>query len=157
MTSPPGTDSAVDEPDPRLTGAEMKRRTLLAALVLGLCFAPDAAAQREADDTRRPGDRVERVLDESGIVVALDSLAVAARPELERTIDEFGAALGALAARITGDRELRESGLRAALGLLDVAQIVVVEQSVLLEEAIRATAERITVLSDTTPAAPEPR
>jgi hypothetical protein len=135
----------------------MMRRTLLAAFLLGLCFAPDAAAQQEADDTRRPVDRVERVLDESGIVVALDSLAVAAIPELERTIDEFGAALGALAARITGDRELRESGLRAALGLLDVAQIVVVEQSVLLEEAIRATAERITVLSDTTAAAPEPR
>jgi hypothetical protein len=135
----------------------MMRRTLLAAFLLGLCFAPAAAAQQEPDDTRRAGERVERVLDESGIVIALDSLAVAARPELERTIDEFGAALGALAARITGDRELRESGLRAALGLLDVAQIVVVEQSVLLEEAIRATAERITVLSDTTPAAPEPR
>jgi hypothetical protein len=87
--------------------------------------------------------QVEQAIEASGLVPALEAVAAAATPELERALDQLGAALSGLAARIANDAELRLSAARAARGLADVAEDVVVEQSLHLQEALRGLAERI--------------
>jgi ABC-type transporter Mla subunit MlaD len=91
--------------------------------------------------------QVEQAIEASGLVPALEAVAAAATPELERALDQLSAALSGLAARIANDAELRLSAARAARGLADVAEDVVVEQSLQLQEALRGLAERIEALT----------
>lgn len=103
------------------------------AVLAVLVSAAPAAAQVDA------GAEIEDALRRSGIVTAVEELASAAAPELERIAES----LGRLALRVSEDPELRRSALRAALGVVDVAEVVVVEQSAVLREGLRDAAEQL--------------
>jgi hypothetical protein len=115
----------------------------LAALLF--LFSAHAAGAQQPEDPRLEGARaeIEDVIERSGIRSAVDSLATAAAPELERTMEQLAATLNALTTRIANDPELRGSAIRAAQGLVEVAELVVVEQSSVIQEALRTAAERI--------------
>jgi hypothetical protein len=128
------------------------------AVLFTLFFAGNSAAQEEkASGSEGIRAEVEAIVTQSGVVEALDSLATASRPELERTLEALTATLNIFASRIANDPELRESAVRAAQGLVGVAEVVVVEQSSVLQEALRAAAERIASLPSSEGAAPQPR
>lgn len=103
------------------------------AVLAVLVSAAPGAAQVDA------GAEIEDAVRRSGIVAAVEELASAAAPELERIAES----LGRLALRVSEDPELRRSALRAALGVVDVAEVVVVEQSAILREGLRDAAEQL--------------
>lgn len=76
-----------------------------------------------------------------------DSLTVDITPELQRTLDELAATLDRLGRRIANDPELRNSAVRAAQSFVGVAQLMVVQQADLLQEALRAASDRLATLS----------
>jgi hypothetical protein len=122
----------------------MKNAAGVAVLLLALS-AGHAAAQRAPADPRGGTVRteVEEIVDRSGVIPALEALAEAVAPELERTAEQLTVTLNALARRIADDPELRASALRAARGGVEVAETVVLEQTTTLQEALRALAERL--------------
>ncbi|CAN5621690.1 hypothetical protein BH23GEM8_BH23GEM8_21680 [soil metagenome] len=123
-----------------------------------LSFAGTVAAQEQkAKGAAGIRTEVEGIVNRSGVVEALDSLATASRPELERTLEALTATLNIFASRIANDPELRESAVRAAQGLVGVAEVVVVEQSNVLQEALRAAADRIGALPESEGAVPQLR
>jgi hypothetical protein len=127
----------------------MKHFLALLTLLLAVAFAQPAAAQQApGGSVERIGEQMEKVVSGSGVVAALDSLATASAPELQRTLDELTATLNVFATRIANDPELRTSALRAAQGLLGVAQVAIVEQSDLLQEALRSAADRLATLPE---------
>lgn len=103
-----------------------------AALAILLAAAP-APAQTDA------GGAIEDAVRRSGVVEAVEELAAAAAPELERIAE----AVGRLALRVSTDPELRRSALRAALGAVEVAEVVVVEHTEILREALRDASEQL--------------
>jgi hypothetical protein len=127
-------------------------------VLVTLLFAGSVAAQEQkAKGAEGIRAEVEGIVNRSGVVEALDSLATASRPELERTLEALTATLNVFASRIAADPELRESAVRAAQGLVGVAEVVVVEQSSVLQEALRAAADRIASLPRDEGAVPRPR
>ncbi len=72
-----------------------------------------------------------------------DSLDLKVSPELEKSLDELGAAVQALAVRIANDPHLRAAAIQVATGFVTTAQQVVAEQSGAIEEALKTAAERI--------------
>jgi hypothetical protein len=122
----------------------MKNAAGVAVLLLTLS-AGHAAAQRAPADPRTGTVRteVEEIVERSGVIPALEALAEAVAPELERTAEQVTVTLNALARRIADDPELRASALRAARGGVEVAETVVLEQTTTLQEALRALAERL--------------
>jgi hypothetical protein len=128
------------------------------ALMLGIFSAQSAAAQ-QPDTTRAEGTvaEVEAIITRSGIVTALDSLAAASAPELERALDQLTSTLNVLADRIANDPELRRSAFRAAQGMVDVSQVIVAEQSLAIQDALKSAAERIAAATEARTPAVEPR
>lgn len=130
-----------------------------ALLLLIIASAPAAAQQRPQGATDTVMIEIEDAIARSGIVAALDSIAAASGPELEESLDQLAETLAIVGKRIAGDPQLRASAIRAAQGLTDVAQVVLVEQSRVLQEALRAAAERLGEMSaqqDTTVRAGRP-
>jgi hypothetical protein len=125
-------------------GVKMKKAAGVAVLLLALS-AGHAAAQRAPADPRAGTVRteVEEIVERSGVIPALEALAEAVAPELERTAEQLTVTLNALARRIAEDPELRASALRAARSGVEVAETVVLEQTTTLQEALRALAERL--------------
>lgn len=122
----------------------MKRIVTGLAASLLLVSAHSAGAQQPAEQPAGGAmAEIEEVIARSGVRAAVDSLAIAAAPELERTMEQLAATVNALTTRIANDPELRGSAIRAAHGLVQVAELVVAEQSNTLQEALRAAAERI--------------
>lgn len=66
-------------------------------------------------------------------------------PEIELTeaLGALAETLGALATRLANDPELRVNAVRAASSLVTVAQVVVEEQSDVIEETLRRAADMI--------------
>jgi hypothetical protein len=118
-----------------------------ALLLVFLASDPTAAQQRGVERIDSIAASIEDVVDRSGIITALDSLAAAATPELERSLEQLAQSLEIVRSRIANDPELRASAIRAAQGLTDIAQVVVVEQSRVLQELLRAAADRLAELS----------
>jgi hypothetical protein len=118
------------------------------ALLL-VCVAAAPALGQQTPDPRPDGveRQIEDIVQRSGLLAALESLVTASSPELERTMEQVAGTLELLASRIAGDAELRASAARASRSLADVAEEVVVEQSVVLREALRTAADRIEDLS----------
>jgi hypothetical protein len=118
------------------------------ALLL-VCVAAGPAHAQQLPDARPEGveRQIEDIVQRSGILAALETLVTASSPELERTMEQVAGTLELLASRIAGDPELRASAARASRGLADVAEDVVVEQAVVLREALRTAADRIEDLS----------
>jgi hypothetical protein len=118
---------------------------VVAALAI-VSAAPAAAQQpQQAPTEKRPEARAEldRIVEQSGVVEAMEALGTVIAPELERTMEELAESLNTLARRVAQDPELRSSALRAARGAVDVAEVVVVEQASVLQELLRAAADRI--------------
>jgi hypothetical protein len=126
----------------------MKYAVATFALLLVLAAAAPAAAQ-QPPATRAETVRVEieEIVERSGVIAALEALAEAIAPELERTVEQLTGTLDALATRVANDPELRASAVRAARGGVEVAEAVVVEQTTVLQEALRALAERLEELA----------
>jgi hypothetical protein len=119
----------------------MKRIVIGLPLLGLLALAAPLAAQQP--QPQRSAQKIEDVVKQSGVVEALESLTAAAQPELERTFEQLAGSLNLLVTRIANDPELRASALRAASGMANVAEAVVVEQSNLLRDALRAAAEAL--------------
>ena len=115
----------------------------LALLLVGVASQPAAAQQRPLGTPDTVTSELEDVIERSGLSAALDSIAAASAPELEASLDQLAQTVAIVGRRIAGDPQLRASAIRAAQGLTDVAQIVLVEQSRVLQEALRAAAERL--------------
>lgn len=116
----------------------------LSALLVLAAAQPVAAQQpRPVVPTRS----VEEVIDSSGIVQAVEALAVSATPELERALGQLAQTLGVVVARIASDPELRSSAVRAGVGMAEVAEAAVVEHSSTLQDALRDLADRLEELA----------
>jgi hypothetical protein len=127
--------------------------TVIAATVLA---APASAQQAGGGQQQRGAEAgrpqsaavaIERAIERSGVTESLEAIATAASPEIQKAADELATTLGALAARIAGDPELRASAVRAARGMVEVADIVVAEQAMTLQESLRALADRLEALA----------
>ena len=116
----------------------------LAALLVLAAAQPAAAQQREPVE---PPRSVEEVVDSSGIVQAVEALAVSATPELERALGQLAQTLSVVVARIAADPELRASAVRAGVGMAEIAEAAVVEHSATLQDALRDLADRLEELA----------
>ena len=129
-----GYGSRRDSPAPNLLPILlMKRIALLFVLVMGLAAASAARSQQ-------PGN--EPVAKSKGKPAA-DTVDFKASPELQKSLEELAAALQALAQRIASDPQVRTAAMQVASGAVTTAQQVVAEQSVHIQEALKAAAERI--------------
>jgi hypothetical protein len=86
---------------------------------------------------------IERAVERSGVVAAIDDLVRATAPELERTLEHLARTLEALASRVAEDPEVRRSAARAALGVVEIVEVVVLEQTEAILEALREAAENM--------------
>jgi hypothetical protein len=125
----------------------MKRIALLFVLVAGVAATSAARSQQPASKTPAPGKQAAQVD---------DSLKFKPSPELQKSLDQLAAAMQALALRITTDPELKAAALQVASGVVNTAHQVVTEQSVVLQEALKTAAERISAQSAQHPRAKKP-
>lgn len=116
----------------------------LSALLVLAGTQPAAAQQPKPVEPTRS---VEEVIDSSGIVQAVEALAVSATPELERALGQLAQTLSVVVARIAADPELRSSAVRAGVGMAEVAEAAVVEHSGTLQDALRDLADRLEELA----------
>jgi hypothetical protein len=86
---------------------------------------------------------LERVLDESGVVSALDSIAETAAPVLDETLSQLSMALGDLATRVASDPELRRSAVAAAQGIAELTSSLVTENAEVIQEVLRKAADEL--------------
>jgi hypothetical protein len=119
----------------------------LSLLIVLIANQPVAAQQDPLGKPDSVSVAIEEAIQRSGIVAALDSIAAATAPELERSLEQLAGTLESIGSRIASDPQLRMSAIRAAQGLTNVAQLVLVEQSRVLQEALRTAAERLGDLS----------
>jgi Skp family chaperone for outer membrane proteins len=118
---------------------------MLALLVL---VTASSAAAQVAPAAERVRGEVEEVVRGSGVGEALESLAAAAAPELQRTLADLAGSIEALARRIAEDRELRASAVQAGQGMVAVVEGVLERHPNLLRDALREAAERIGELTE---------
>lgn len=112
----------------------MKRVTLLLVLFAGL--ATTSAARSQQPTVKDPASGKQPIQRD-------DSLKIKPSPELQKSLDELGAAVQALALRIASDPELKAAAMKVASGFVNTAQQVVSEQTVVLQGALKTAAERI--------------
>ena len=109
----------------------MKRIALLFVLVMGLAAASAARSQQpgnESGRSKRP---------------AADTVDFKPSPELQKSLEDLAAAVQALATRITQDPQVKAAAMQVASGAVSTASQVIAEQSVHIQEALKAAAERI--------------
>ena len=129
-----GYGSRQDNPAPNLLPILlMKRIALLFVLIMGLAAASAARSQQ-------PGN--ESVAKSKGKAAA-DTVDFKPSPELQKSLEDLAAALQALAMRIASDPQVKTAAMQVASGAVTTAQQVVAEQSVHIQEALKAAAERI--------------
>ena len=112
----------------------MKRLALLLCLVAGLAATSAARSQQPSTKAQAPERRT---------IQRDDSLKIKPSPELQKSLDELSVAVQALALRIASDPELKAAAMKVASGMVNTAQQVVSEQTVVLHEALKTAAERI--------------
>jgi hypothetical protein len=116
----------------------MKRLALLFVLFACLATTSAARSQQPTAKSSAPGrESIQRN----------DTLDIKPSPELQRSLDELAAAVQALAQRIASDPELKAAAIQVASGLVTTAHQVVSEQSVVIQEALKTAAERISAQS----------
>lgn len=108
------------------------------SIIGGAAFAVLLAAAPAAAQTDAAG-AIEDAVRRSGVVEAVEEFVTAAAPELERIVE----AVGRLALRVSTDPELRRSAVRAALGAVEVAEVMVVEHTEILRESLRDAAAEL--------------
>lgn len=117
----------------------MKRIALLLVLVAGVATTSAARSQQPGDKAPASGKQA---------IPPADSVKLKPSPELQKSLDELAAAVQALAHRIASDPELKSAAMQVASGLVNTAQQVVTEQSVVLQDALKTAAERISAQSE---------
>ena len=115
----------------------MRRIALLIVLVMGLAAASAARSQQPAT-----GDRSKPA------TTVTDSVVFKPSPELRKSLDELAASIQALAQRIATDPEIKTAAMNVASGFVITAQQVIVEQSGVLEEALKKAAQQINAQKD---------
>lgn len=115
----------------------MRRIALLIVLVVGLAAASAARSQQPAT-----GDRSKPA------TTVTDSVVFKPSPELRKSLDELAASIQALAQRIATDPEIKTAAMNVASGFVITAQQVIVEQSGVLEEALKKAAQQINAQKD---------
>ncbi len=116
----------------------MKRIALLFVLVAGVATTSAARSQQPTAKAPAPSRQT----------AVADSVKLKPSPELQKSLDELAAAVQALALRIASDPELKAAAMQVASGFVNTAQQVVTEQSVVLQGALKAAADRIAAQSD---------
>jgi hypothetical protein len=110
-------------------------RHLICTLLLLFSWSIDLPAQQQEDLSADSAD----VASGPEIVAANEELEI----ELAQALGDLAQTLGALATRLANDPELRVNAVRAASSLVTVAQVVVEEQSGVIEETLRRAADMI--------------
>lgn len=111
----------------------IKKLALLFVLFAALGAASAARSQQPVEKASDPVKRVR----------AADSVDLKISPELKKSLDDLAASVQALAQRIASDPKIRSDAIKVASGLVTTAQRVVTEQSVVLQEALKTAADRI--------------
>jgi hypothetical protein len=122
------------------------RYAVPSVLVALLFAAPAAVAQQPSAPAKDPAPTPASTPATVQTRTAGDSLTVEITPELQRTLDELAASLERVGRRIANDPELRNSAVRAAQSFVGVAQLVVVQQADILQEALKAMSDRLATL-----------
>lgn len=113
---------------------------LLVTTATGVAAQSPPSARDSADSV---AGELGRVLEESGVVVALDSIAESAAPVLDETLSQLSATLGDLAIRVASDPELRRSAFAAAQGIAQLTSSIVAENADTIQEVLRKAAEEL--------------
>lgn len=111
----------------------IKKLALLLVLFAALGAASAARSQQPVDKVPDPVRRVQPA----------DSVDLKISPELKKSLDDLAASVQALAHRIASDPKIRSDAIKVASGLVTTAQRVVTEQSVVLQDALKTAADRI--------------
>jgi hypothetical protein len=111
----------------------IKKLALLLVLFAALGAASAARSQQPVD---KVPDSVKRGQ-------PADSADLKISPELKKSLDDLAASVQALAHRIASDPKIRSDAIKVASGLVTTAQRVVTEQSVVLQDALKNAADRI--------------
>lgn len=119
----------------------MKRIAILLVLLIGLATT---SAARSQQPTAPSGAKSP--------AASADSVSFKPSPELQKSLEDLAKAVQALATRIASDPEIKSAAIQVASGLVNTAQQVVAEQSVVIQHALKTASERI---SATDPAAPD--
>jgi hypothetical protein len=111
----------------------IKKLAILLVLFAALGAASAARSQQPVDKVPDPVKRVQPA----------DSVDLKISPELKKSLDDLAASVQALAHRIASDPKIRSDAMKVASGLVTTAQRVVTEQSVVLQDALKTAADRI--------------
>jgi hypothetical protein len=111
----------------------MKRIALLFVLVMGLAAASAARSQQ-------PGNEP---VPSKGRKTVTDTVDLKLSPDLQKSLEDLAAAVQALALRIASDPQVKTAAIQVASGAVTTAQQVIAEQSVHIQEALKAAAEQI--------------
>ena len=123
----------------------IKKLALLFVLFAALGAASAARSQQPVEKASDPAKRVHPA----------DSVDLKISPELKKSLDELAASVQALAQRIASDPKIRSDAIKVASGLVTTAQRVVTEQSVVLQEALKTAADRISTPQPASSAPPK--
>jgi hypothetical protein len=111
----------------------MKRIALLFVLVMGLAAASAARSQQPGNASpAKPSGKA-----------AVDTVDFKPSPELQKSLEELAAALQSLAMRIASDPQVKSAAMQVASGAVTTAQQVIAEQSVHIQEVLKAASDRI--------------
>src|SRR5690606_34880057 len=130
--------------------SSMKWTCSLIALVTSL-VATGALAQSQPSDPVDEGSvtgRVARVIEESGVAVAVDSIARTTTSALNETFEQLATTLGELADRVASDPELRRSAFAAVQGMAELSSSLIAENADVIEEALRKAADELERMGD---------
>jgi hypothetical protein len=116
----------------------MKRIALLFVLVMGLAAASAARSQQPGNDSATKAKRK----------AVADTVDFKPSPELQKSLEDLAAAVQALALRIAQDPQVKAAAMQVASGAVTTAQQVIAEQSVHIQEALKAAADRISAQSE---------
>ena len=111
----------------------IKKLALLFVLFAALGAASAARSQQPVEKAADPIKRAHPA----------DSVDLKISPELKKSLEDLAASVQALAQRIASDPKIRSDAIKVASGLVTTAQRVVTEQSVVLQEALKTAADRI--------------
>jgi hypothetical protein len=121
----------------------MKRIAILLVLLIGLAATSAARSQQPAAPSARPSAQ------------ARDSVSFKPSPELQKSLDDLAKAVQSLALKIASDPEIKAAAIHVASGFVNTAQQVVAEQSVVIQQALKTAAEKISatesIIPDRTP------
>ena len=110
----------------------MKRIALLLVLVVGLAAT---SAARSQQPTVKGSVKAAPAVH--------DTVSFKPSPDLQKSLDSLAIAVQSFALRIASDPQIKAAAMQVASGFVTTAQQVVAEQSVAIEDALKAAADRI--------------